>query len=136
MKNLIFLLLTGLMTIGLAQDDVPSFEKINVYYFHTSYRCSNCIHFDNWTKDVVKNRLKALADTLNYQTFNIEEKENKHFVDDYNLVTKSVILSAVDESGEELQWKNLDQIWVKVRDENKFKDYIESEISKMLESYQ
>ncbi len=93
------------MTLGFAQD---AFEKINVYYFHTSYRCTNCKHFDNWTKDVVENRFASLADTLNYQTFNVEEKENKHFVEDYGLVTKSVILSAVDADGKELDWKNLE----------------------------
>lgn len=136
MKQIMLLLLVGLMTAGFAQDDAAPFEKINVYYFHTSYRCTNCKHFDVWTQDVVENRLKSLADTLSYQTVNIEETENKHFVDDYNLVTKSVILSAVDANGEELDWKNLDKIWIKVRDENKFKDYIESGIKSMLESVQ
>ena len=136
MKQLMPLLLLGLMTTGFAQNDAAPFGKINIYYFHTSYRCTNCKHFDSWTQDVVEKRLKSLADTLSYQTINIEEEENKHFVDDYNLVTKSVILSTVDENGEELEWKNLDKIWIEVRDENKFKDYIESEIKSMLESVQ
>ncbi|MDZ7723406.1 MAG: hypothetical protein U5R06_11525 [candidate division KSB1 bacterium] len=49
------------MTTGFAGDDATSLDKINVYYFHTSYRCANCKHFDSWTQDVVENRLKSLG---------------------------------------------------------------------------
>ena len=107
---------------------------VKVYYFHTSYRCANCKKFEKWSKETVDEYFKDETEKglVAYEKMNIEEKENKHVVEDYRLVTKSIILSKIVD-GEENTWKNLDKIWTLLSDEVKFKEYVRDEIKALLE---
>jgi hypothetical protein len=73
-----------------------------------------------------------LADsTLIWGTINYDQKENKHYLKDYNLFTKAVILSRVKD-GNEIEWKNLDRIWDLVHDKERFLKYIQKETEAFL----
>ena len=87
--------------------DVKQSILVKVYYFHTSYRCANCKKFEKWSKETVDEYFKDETEKglVAYEKMNIEEKENKHVVEDYRLVTKSIILSKIVD-GEENTWKN------------------------------
>jgi len=67
-----------------------------------------------------------------WKTVNIDKTENSHFIQDYKLVTKSVVLSEVAD-GKEVGWKNLDQIWQKVGDKDGYLQYIRESILNGLE---
>ncbi len=54
---------------------------------------------------------------------NIDEPENKHFVEDFELVTKSLVLAEYQD-GEVIRWENLKQVWQLVRDKERFLDYV------------
>ena len=113
----------------------PSRENhINVYYFHTTYRCVTCTNMEKYTTEAIKTNFgQELAQgKLTFITVNVEEDGNKHFVKDYKLYTKQVILSQM-EKGKEVRWKNLDQVWVLVRSPDKFKEYIVKETGGFLE---
>ena len=114
--------------------DVKQSILVKVYYFHTSYRCANCKKFEKWSKETVDEYFKDETEKglVAYEKTNIEEKENKHVVEDYRLVTKSIILSKIVD-GEENTWKNLDKIWTLLSDEVKFKEYVRDEIKALLE---
>lgn len=101
-------------------------NKIVVYYFHTSYRCQTCNLFQKLTQEVLDTRFKGYDkdDKIIFKVINIEEKANEHFVTHYKLVTKSLVLS-LKEDDNEIEWKNLDQIWVRIRDTEGFKNYID-----------
>jgi hypothetical protein len=68
---------------------------------------------------------------LVFKAVNTDEKENEHFIDDYKLYTKALILSKVKD-GEEVEWVNLDKIWKLVGDEDKYKTYVTSEVKEFL----
>jgi hypothetical protein len=113
----------------------PSRENhINVYYFHTNYRCVTCKNIEKYTTEAIKTNFgQELAQgKLTFTTVNVDEDENKHFINDYKLYTKHVILSQMDK-GKEVRWKNLDQVWVLVRSPGKFKEYIVKETQAFLE---
>ncbi len=128
--------LTGLW----AADKTPAGEEpqgkdlIKVYYFHTNYRCTTCTNMEKYTQEVIKaNFAKELTQgKLLFSPVNVEEEANKHFVKDYKIYTKHVILSKV-ENGKEIRWKNLDQIWVLVRSPEKYKAYIDKEVRDFLD---
>ena len=83
-----------------------------------------------------RQRLKDLAAELDdgrlvFQAVNIEEEPNEHFIDDYKLFTKSVVL--VDErSGEQAAWKNLPRVWELLGDKEAFIRYIQGETREYL----
>lgn len=101
-----------------------------VYYLHNNTRCINCIRFEKYTKEVIN---EAFADQLKegalaLKILNYEEPENEHFVDDYKLVTKAVIVVKMQDS-QQAEWKNLVKIWELVADQAAFKDYIRNEVA-------
>ncbi|MBD3346935.1 MAG: hypothetical protein GF401_17920 [Chitinivibrionales bacterium] len=106
--------------------------KTVVYYFHTSFRCHTCHMIESLAKEAVE---KEFADELKsgemiFKSVNIENEENKHFVKNYKLYTKSIILSLVS-GDKEQKWKNLDKIWQLVKKPDKYKDYVIEEINRL-----
>lgn len=110
-----------------------SADKLTIYYFHTTFRCWTCNQFEKLTKEVLAESYadKVSDSIIEFKVINVENGKNKHFVDDYRLVTKSLILS-LGQSGKQVQWKNLEQIWQLARDAEKFKTYVRKGIDEYL----
>ena len=108
-------------------------NKVIAYYFHGSFRCATCQKLEQYSKKAIEaNFQDELAKgTLEFKPVNVEKKENEHFVDDYQIYTKSLILSKVEDN-KELQYKNLDKIWEYVNNKRKFSDYVVSEVGAYL----
>lgn len=100
-------------------------DKLTVYYFHTSFRCWTCNQFEKLTKEILAESFaeEQKKGTVELKVVNIEEESDKHFVSDYRLVTKSIVLS-LSSKGAETEWENLDKIWELVRNTDKFKEYV------------
>ena len=62
-----------------------------------------------------------------FKAVNIEENQNKHFIQDYQLFTKSVVLVDLIK-GKQRNWKRLDQTWSYLRNPAVFEKYIKDEI--------
>jgi hypothetical protein len=67
-----------------------------------------------------------------FRSVNVDDPENAHFVKDYGLYTKSVVVSEV-KGGKEVRWKNLDQVWHLLGDPEAFQGYVEREVRAFLE---
>lgn len=120
------------------QDDNPQIKDPNsldvlVYYLHNNTRCINCIRFEKYTKDVINDVFtdQVKEGKLALKILNYENSDNSHYVDDYQLVTKAVIVAKM-KNGKQTGWKNLDKIWVLVNDEAAFKKYITDEVAEYL----
>lgn len=108
----------------------PIDQKVIVYYFHTTMRCPTCHKLELYSKEAIENNFKPELDSgkLEFKTINLENKGNEHFVKDYQLYTKSLVLSLV-KSGKEVKSKNLAAIWGLVGNKNKFSGYIKEEVA-------
>ncbi len=107
--------------------------KVLVYYFHTTYRCWTCNQFEKLTKEVLKERFQEQVNKglVELKVINIEDPAHAHFVEGYRLVTKSLVISLRKDKIEK-EWKNLDKIWILVRDTDKFKSYVREGIENYL----
>lgn len=107
--------------------------KVIAYYFHGSFRCFTCTNMEKYSKEAIETNFKdALASgNLEFKAVNVEERGNEHFVDDYKLYTKSLILSRVKD-GKEVKSKNLDKIWELARNKQKFMDYVTGELNEFM----
>lgn len=108
----------------------PTDAKIIVYYFYGNYRCDSCTLIEQYTEEAV---LEAFTPEIErglveFRGVNVEKPETRHFIQDYQLYTKSVIVSEVVD-GKEQRWKNLAKIWELVMNEKAFKDYIKAEVA-------
>lgn len=104
-------------------------RSIVIYYFHTTNRCYSCTRLEKMTYLAVAEEFEQeLGDgRVKFASVNVEQDENKHFIKDYRLFTKSVIVSDVVR-GKEQRWKNLQRVWELLGDDEVFKDYVLQEI--------
>ena len=104
-------------------------HKVIAYYFHTNTRCSTCKKIEAYSKEAINEGFKKeLRDgTLELKIVNYEEPENRHFIKDYKLVTKSLILvNMID--GEQLEWTNLKLVWQLTSNKEAFLNYVRGEV--------
>jgi len=104
-------------------------SKLIAYYFHGTFRCSTCRTIEEYSHDAIQTYFaKELANgSLEFRPVNVDETDNKHFIQDYQLVTRSLVLSLVSD-GREKKWKNLPDVWKFVRDKEKFFQYVKDEV--------
>lgn len=106
---------------------------VAVYYFHGNMRCATCKAIEAYTREAVES---GFADDLHngrlaLKVINVEEPWNEHYVQDYQLSTRSVVLSRV-ENGRQTSWRNLTRIWDLAGDKVAFIRYVEDETAAML----
>jgi len=111
--------------------------KVIAYYFHGSFRCYTCTNMEKYSKEAIEANFKddLASGSLEFKAVNVEEQGNEHFVNDYKLYTKSLILSQVKD-GKEVKSKNLDKIWELARNKQKFTDYVAGEIKEFMKGIQ
>ena len=109
-------------------------HNVVAYYFHTTKRCSSCHKIQQFIEEALQKGFsqEISSGKLAYKVVNVEEKENEHYVADYGLFTKSVILS-IKADGKEVEFKNLDKIWQLLNSKEKFISYIENEVRESLQ---
>lgn len=105
-------------------------DKLIVYYFYNNVRCESCLKIEKFSKGSIEESFagKLKNGDMEWKMVNVDEPENKHFVDDYKLITKSVVLSEIKD-GKEISHKNLDKVWELLGNEDLFKKYITDEIN-------
>ena len=108
-------------------------DGIFAIYFHGNVRCATCKKIESYADEAVQSGFpKALEEgALAWRVFNIDEAENTHFIQDFQLVTRSVVLAEYRE-GKVVRWENLDKVWQLVRSKDSFVDYIQSETREFL----
>ena len=107
--------------------------KVIAYYFHGTFRCTTCQTIEKYSKEAIEhyfaNELKN--GTLEFKSLNVEEAENRHYVQDYQLFSRALVISLVKQD-KEVTWKNLTDVWKLVRDKDKFFQYVKDEVEKFL----
>lgn len=109
-------------------------RRVIVYYFHGTHRCRTCRDIEQYAYQALKTGFpkELQSEKIEWRAVNVEDPEHQHFIDDYQLSTKSLILVEMD--GEtQVRWKNLDQIWALVSNGNAFISYVQEETQAYLE---
>ena len=108
-------------------------QYLVVTYFHNTARCPTCHKIEELSDETIHlyfdQQLKS--GKLVWRVINVDKPENKHFIQDYQLYSKHLIVSEVKD-GKEVRWKDLKDIWTNVRDDEKFENYVKTEISDWL----
>lgn len=109
-------------------------STIYVTYFHATARCASCLKIEDLTNATMTTRFAGpIAEKrIVWRLVNLDEPEHAHYVKDYGLYTKSVVVTEV-KTGREVRWKNLDQVWQLLGDPAAFQSYVEREVRAYLE---
>ena len=108
-------------------------DGVVAIYFHGNVRCATCRKIESYADEAVQLGFpEALEEgALAWRVVNVDEADNAHFIQDFQLVTRSVVLAEYSE-GKVVRWENLDRVWQLVRSKERFVDYIQSETREFL----
>jgi hypothetical protein len=132
-------LLTGLAVISLGMWDsavkpqAASPEevqhKVIAYYFHTNTRCSLCARIEQYSHEAIEQGFpyELKNGVLDLRVVNYEQPENRHFMQEYKLVSKSLVLVNVV-NGKQTKWTNLKLIWQLTGHKDAFINYVRKEV--------
>ena len=103
--------------------------KVVAYYFHVTARCTTCRAIESYSREVVEQKFGAdiAKGRLQYKLVNVQLPENRHFVKDYQLFTKSLVLVRFDK-GRQAEYKVLNATWELVGEKSAMQGYVEREV--------
>lgn len=105
-------------------------QVLNVYYFHGNVRCASCKRIEQLTTDALQ---QGYAEQLAQgkvvlHTINVEAPEHNHYIRDFELITRSVVLELTD-NGQQTSWRRLDRVWQLFSKPAAFNEYMFQEIA-------
>ena len=114
---------------GETSNIAESSSIVVAYYFYTTARCATCRKLEAFAQEVIEQDFsEALRKgRLEWKPVNVQAPGNEHFIQDYSLVTKSLVLVRM-QGQEQTNWKNLDKIWQLVWNKEDYKSYVRSEL--------
>jgi hypothetical protein len=103
--------------------------KVIAYYFHVTVRCITCRMIESYSREVVEQRFGTdiAKGRLEYKLVNLQLPENRHFVKDYQLFTKSLVVVRFDK-GRQAEYKVLNDTWELVGNKSAMQAYVEREV--------
>lgn len=108
-----------------ARDASPT-SRLVAYYFHGNVRCTTCRAIEAYSQEALESAFAAeLADgRLEWRPVNTDEPGNEHFIKDFQLVSKALVL--VEYEGEEAGASEvLDKVWRLTGDKAAFLAYVQ-----------
>lgn len=110
-------------------DTAAAERQVIAYYFHTTARCASCRQIKAYSHAAIEAAFpEELADgRLVWRMVNVDEEGNEHFMEDYELFTKSLVL-VEQVQGKQVRWKNLPKIWELLQNKERFFAYVQGEV--------
>lgn len=104
-------------------------DRVIAYYFLGTVRCPSCRRIEAYSNEAIHQGFAgALNDgRLEWRVVNVEERGNEHFLKDYQLYTKSLVLAKI-RGGTQIEWKNLERVWELLGDKDAFIRYVQEEV--------
>ena len=92
-----------------------------------------CRTIESYSREVIEQRFggEIAKGRLQYKMVNVQLPENRHFVKDYQLFTKSLVLVRF-EKGKQAEYKVLNDTWELVGNKQAMQGYVEREIREYL----
>lgn len=108
-------------------------SKVIAYYFHVTVRCTTCRAIESYSREVIEQKFNADIGKgrLQYKLVNVQLPENRHFIKDYQLFTKSLVVVRFDK-GRQAEYKVLNDTWELVGNKAAMQGYVEREVREYL----
>lgn len=104
-------------------------RKVIAYYFHVTVRCVTCRTIESYSREAIEQGFgRELKDgTIEWRPVNVQQPENRHFIRDYQLFTRSLVLVRLRD-GKQVEWRNLEKVWDLVGRRGEFLKYVQSNV--------
>jgi hypothetical protein len=112
---------------------IPHGAQTVVYYFYTSSRCTSCMQIEAWTKECLEREFSSeLKDgRIAWKPVNLEDDGNLHFVEDFALKAKTVIVCNYRD-GTPGPYADLVDVWRFLNDKGRFFLLVRTKVKEFL----
>ena len=104
-----------------------------VTYFTTDVRCESCRKIEALSRQAIEEGFphELASGAVVFRVLNTDRPENQHYVDDYEIANKTVIVShQVD--GRETEWANRQDVWLLLDEPAEFRSYVREPVQRYL----
>lgn len=107
--------------------------QVVAYYFHGKFRCASCLAIERLSGKAIREGFPEdlRSGRLEFREVNVDLPENRHFVEDYQLSSQSLVLVQYRD-GRQVRWKNLEKVWILLGSEKAFLSYVRYGVSAYL----
>lgn len=104
-----------------------------VTYFTTDVRCDSCRTIERLSRRAIEEGFPAelASGTVVFRVVNTDLAENEHFIDEYRITNKTVIVSH-QLNGEESEYMNRQKVWELLDDPDAFIRYVQQPVNSFL----
>jgi len=119
---------------GILPGTPPDGRQLVAYYFTGRVRCSSCRKIEAVSRETIEKSFpeELACNRLRFLVVNVDQPENRHFVEEFQLESSSLVLVEM-QNGKPLGWKNLPDVWTLVEDDSKLEKYVRDEVASRLE---
>jgi thiol-disulfide isomerase/thioredoxin len=110
-------------------------NQVVMTYFRNHIRCTSCKKIEALTTETARNEFaeELVSGKLVFRVIDVDEPANNHYIEDYQLTSKAVIIS-LHVDGKETSWTDMEKIWDLFGDPEAFRAYLAEPIRKHLKS--
>jgi hypothetical protein len=107
--------------------------KMIAYYFHVTVRCITCRTIESYSMEAIDRGFpeELKKKVIEWRPVNVQLVENRHFIQDYRLFTRSLVLVKVKD-GKQVEWRNLEKVWDLVGNKEAFLRYVRANVTTYL----
>lgn len=108
-------------------------RQVVAYYFLGRVRCPSCRKIEEVSRKTIEGSFpRELADgTLRFLVVNVDQPENRHFIEEFRLESSSLVLVEMRE-GKSTEWKSLPDVWTLVDDPQRLETHVRDEVAAIL----
>lgn len=110
-------------------------HKVVATYFHGDVRCATCRKVEAYAKEAVEAGFgeQIAGGLVEFRAVNVDREENRHFIQDYQLTSRSVVVTdTVDGTVE--RWVKLDDVWGLVGNHDAYLVYVQDAVRAYVEN--
>lgn len=100
-------------------------SRLVAFYFHGNKRCDACNSIERLTRAALKPDTDV--GTVEIRSVNVDEPAHAHFVTDFELAVRTVVL-AEEAGGRYPRWKRLDDCWNLYEEPGEFAAYLQASL--------
>jgi hypothetical protein len=115
---------------GISTEVPTEARQVIAYYFLGKVRCSSCRKIEEVSRRTIEEsfRRDLAAGRLRFLIVNVDQPENRHFVEEFRLESSALVLVEMRD-GKPVVWKNLPDVWTLVEDVQKLEKYVRDEVA-------
>jgi hypothetical protein len=108
-------------------------NRVVVMYFHRTERCPTCQRMGGYSEEAVKTAFAEQMKTgqVALHDIDFQAAQNARYVKAYRIAGPTLIVAKITDNKVET-YRNLDEIWSKVRDKGAFFRYVQENVEALL----